>query len=48
MVDLQYKFLWVMSVLQSADARPSTQAQQAVATLEETLAAVRLRWSSLQ
>jgi len=47
-VDLQYKFLWVMSVLQSADARPSTQAQQAVATLEETLAAVRLRWSSLQ
>ena len=36
-VDLQYKFLWVLYVLQGADARPTSQTQEAVMSLERSL-----------
>jgi hypothetical protein len=48
LVDLQYKLLWVMYVLQSADASPTTQTQQAVTQLEASLVALRTRWDSMR
>jgi hypothetical protein len=47
-VDLQYKLLWVLYVLQSADVPPTTQAQDAVVQLERTLAALESRWESIR
>jgi len=47
-VDLQYKFLWVLYGLQSADAPPTTQAQDAVKQLEHTLAVLEARWTSMR
>jgi len=48
LVDLQYKLLWVMYVLQSADAPPTSQTQEAVNQLEASLSALRARWNSLR
>ena len=47
-VDLQYKLLWVLYVLQEADARPTTAAKTAVVQLERSLAEVAKRWQELQ
>jgi photosystem II stability/assembly factor-like uncharacterized protein len=46
-VDLQYKFLWVLYVLQSADARPTTQTVEAVMSLERSLGDLIQRWEDL-
>jgi photosystem II stability/assembly factor-like uncharacterized protein len=43
-VDLQHKLLFLLSLLQSADARPTTQAQAAVEELERTATALGRRW----
>ena len=48
LVDLQYKFLWVMYVLQGADARPTTQSREAVTALEHSLGDLVLRWEKLK
>ena len=44
---VQQKLLFVMAVLQGADARPTTQALSAVEALQTTLDAVRGRWNAL-
>lgn len=43
-VGLQEKFLYMMSVLQSADQRPTAQAVAAVETLEQRLTELAARW----
>ena len=45
-VGLQEKFLFVLNLLQAADARPTTQAQAAVPALQQTLASLEQRWRS--
>ncbi len=47
-VGLQQKFLFMLSLLQAADARPTTQAREAVPALERTLAALEARWARLR
>jgi photosystem II stability/assembly factor-like uncharacterized protein len=47
-VDLQFKLLHMLSLLQGADAPPTTQAQEAVIELERTLEGLQRRWASLQ
>ena len=47
-VDLQYKLLWVMYVLQEADARPTTAAKTAVMQLERSLGELLDRWEALR
>ena len=46
-VDLQHKLLWVLYVLQGADAAPTAQAEEAVAKLETSLAVLARRWEQL-
>jgi len=46
-VGLQVKFLHMLNLLQAADARPTTQARDAVAALEQSLAALEGRWAAL-
>ena len=48
LVGFQEKALFLMNVLQGADARPTTQAMDAAAALEETLAALVARWEMLR
>ena len=45
-VGLQEKFLYLQTLLQGADARPTPQALAAVAELQKTAAALKSRWSS--
>jgi hypothetical protein len=47
-VALQYKLLWTLYVLQSADARPTTQTKEAVMALERSLGEIMDRWDSLR
>jgi len=47
-VDLQYKLLWVLYVLQGADARPTTQTLEAVMMLERGLGDLIQRWGDLK
>lgn len=47
-VDLQHKFLFLLNVLQSADARPTPQAMQGVVKLQETLAVLEKRFVKLK
>ena len=47
-VGLQEKCLYMLNLLQAADARPTTQAQDAVASLQKTLAALEARWAALR
>jgi photosystem II stability/assembly factor-like uncharacterized protein len=47
-VDLQFKLLHMLSVLQEADAPPTVQAQEAIDELEHTLEGLQKRWESLQ
>ena len=46
-VALQYKFLWTLYVLQSADARPTTQTKEAVMYLERSLGELTVRCKNL-
>jgi photosystem II stability/assembly factor-like uncharacterized protein len=45
---LQHKLLWVLNVLQGADARPTRQAADAVETLEGRVGELEARWQALQ
>jgi hypothetical protein len=47
-VGLQQKFLFMMTLLQGADARPTPQALAGVEELQKTLAALKRRWSTLR
>ena len=47
-VGLQEKFLYMLTLLQGADARPTPQALSAIAELQKTLAALKTRWSQRQ
>ena len=47
-VGLQDKFLFMVTLLQGADARPTPQAMAAIAELQKSLAAVKARWSTLR
>jgi hypothetical protein len=46
-VGLQEKLLHMLNLLQAADAKPTTQAREAVASLLRTLAALEARWAAL-
>jgi hypothetical protein len=45
-VGLQQKFLYMLTLLQGADAAPTPQALAAVAELQKTLAALKTRWAA--
>jgi photosystem II stability/assembly factor-like uncharacterized protein len=45
---LQHKLLFLLNLLQNADARPTTQAQEAVETLRSDLASLVARWQELR
>jgi len=47
-VGLQEKLLHMLNLLQAADARPTTQAREAVTALRKTLAALEARWAALR
>ena len=47
-VGLQQKFLFMLTLLQGADAAPTPQALAAVTELQKTLAALKARWNSLR
>jgi hypothetical protein len=47
-VGLQNKFLYMVTLLQGADAKPTPQALAAVAELQRTLAALKARYSTLR
>ncbi len=47
-VGLQQKFLFMLTLLQGADAAPTPQALAAVTELQKTLAALKTRWNSLR
>jgi hypothetical protein len=47
-VSLQEKFLHMLNLLQAADTKPTTQAREAVASLQKTLTALEARWSALR
>ena len=47
-VGLQQKFLFMLNLLQGADVRPTSQAEEAIAALQKTLEAIARRWQSLR
>lgn len=47
-VGLQHKFLYMLSVLQSADAKPTTQVEEAIALLNKRMEEMKEIWLSLQ
>ena len=47
-VGLQEKLLFMLNLLQAADARPTSQAREAVAALQKTLRALEARWTALR
>ena len=47
-VGLQQKFLYMLTLLQSADARPTPQALAGIRELQKSLAALKLRWNALR
>jgi hypothetical protein len=47
-VGLQEKLLHMLNLLQAADEKPTTQAREAVAALQKTMAAMEARWASLR
>ncbi|MFQ5570833.1 MAG: WD40/YVTN/BNR-like repeat-containing protein [Rhodothermales bacterium] len=48
LVGLQRKFLFLLNVIEGADARPTTQAMEGVQALEEGLEALSRRWEALR
>ncbi len=47
LVGLQHKLLYLLNVLQGADARPTTQVMEGVKEMEEVLVALRERWEGV-
>ncbi len=47
-VGLQQKFLFMMNLLQSSDMAPTSQTEEAVKTLKETLEGMQKRWEKLK
>jgi hypothetical protein len=47
-VGLQHKLLFILNILQGADARPTPQALEAVVKLQVTLEALEERWEELR
>jgi hypothetical protein len=47
-VGLQEKFLFMLNLLQAADANPTAQARDAVGALQKMLAALEARWKALR
>ena len=47
LLSLQNKFLYMLTIIDSADARPTEQARQAVTELEATLQLVLNRWQDV-
>ena len=47
-VGLQEKLLFMLALLQSADARPTTQAADAVRRLEQVVPALEQRWATVR
>jgi photosystem II stability/assembly factor-like uncharacterized protein len=47
-VGLQQKFIYMLNLLQGADGRPTSQAREAIATLQKTIEAIARRWQSLR
>jgi hypothetical protein len=47
-VGLQQKFLYTLKLLQQADARPTTQALEAVEKLQERLRVLTRRWEEIK
>ena len=47
-VGLQQKFLYLLTLFQGADARPTPQALAAVDELQKTLTALKARWNALR
>ena len=47
-VGLQHKFLFMLNLLQAADARPTPQAMEAVQKLQEILQVLTDRWKAIQ
>ncbi len=47
-VGLQYKFLFLMKILQEADARPTSQTMRGVKTLQGALKGINQRWQTLK
>jgi len=47
-VGLQHKLLFLLNILQGADARPTQQALEAVQKLQDTLRALEQRWEALR
>lgn len=47
-VDLQHKFLFLLNILQGADARPTDQVMDGVRSLQEALLALTQRWEALR
>jgi hypothetical protein len=47
-VGLQEKFLYMLTLLQGADAKPTPQALGAIADLQKTLTAVKTRWNGMR
>jgi len=47
-VGLQQKFLYMLKLLQQADARPTAQAMAAIGKLQERLRFVARRWEEVQ
>jgi hypothetical protein len=47
-VGLQEKFLYMLTLLQGADAKPTPQALAVVAELQASLAAMKAHWNSLR
>jgi hypothetical protein len=45
---LQHKFIFLLKLLQEADARPTPQAVKAVEALQESLGALQRRWEALR
>jgi photosystem II stability/assembly factor-like uncharacterized protein len=47
-VGLQHKLLFLLNILQGADARPTPQALEAIEKLQDTLGALESRWETLR
>jgi len=47
-VGLQQKFLYMLTLVQGADARPTPQALAGIRELQKTLAALKLRWTAMR
>jgi len=47
-VGLQHKFLFLLNILQGADARPTSQTMRGVRTLRGTLQVLSQRWQALK